>query len=108
LELRLKRLKGNQGRTVTFICLGIQSQFPTFISMHLRELYHNGLSSIPALYLIEYYSDMALYNKFETMKEHFSHKKLMKVDPPVSVVPWLPPQSEVHEDTWILTNKVKD
>jgi len=107
LELRLKRLKGNQGRTVTFICLGIQSQFPTFISMHLRELYHNGLSSIPALYLIEYYSDMALYNKFETMKEHFSHKKLMKVDPPVSVVPWLPPQSEVHEDTWILTNETK-
>ncbi len=105
LEHRLQKLRGNQGRMVTFICLGIQSQFPTFISMYLRDLYHNGVSSVPALYLIEYYSDGALFNKFETMKEHFVHKKLLTVKPPVSVLPWNEPQSEVYEDTWVMTSE---
>ncbi len=104
LETRLKKLKGNQGRTVTFICLGIQSQFPTFLSMYLRELYHNGLPSIPALYLIEYYSDAALFNKFETMKEHFTHKKQLSVKPAVSVFPWMSPMSQVYEGTWVLSS----
>jgi hypothetical protein len=99
------RLKGNQGRTVTFICLGIQSQFPTFISMQLRKLYHNGLSSISALYLIEYCSDVALFNK--SMKAHFTHKQLLSIKPPVIAFPWLPPQSQVYERTWILTEEEK-
>ena len=107
VEYRFKKLKGNQGRTVTFICLGIQSQFPTFISMQLRKLYHNGLPSIPALYLIEYCSDVALFNKFETMKAHFTHKKLLSIKPPVIAFPWLPPQSQVYERTWILTEEKK-
>jgi len=107
LEERLKHLKGNQGRTINFMCLGIQSQFPTFLSMYLRELYHNGLPSIPALYLIEYYSDQALYNKFETMKEHFTHKKQLNVKPAVSVFPWVSPMYQVYEGTWILTSEEK-
>lgn len=102
LEARLKKLKGHQGHTVNFICLGIQSQFPTFISMNLREFYHNGLPSIPALYLIEYYTPAALVNKFETMRDFFQHKKLLKVSPSVSVFPWTSPASQVYEGTWIL------
>eukprot|EP00826_Nyctotherus_ovalis_P023043 TRINITY_DN17749_c0_g2_i3.p1 TRINITY_DN17749_c0_g2~~TRINITY_DN17749_c0_g2_i3.p1 ORF type:complete len:350 (+),score=100.12 TRINITY_DN17749_c0_g2_i3:134-1183(+) len=102
LEARLKKLKGHQGHTINFICLGIQSQFPTFISMNLREFYHNGLPSIPALYLIEYYTPAALVNKFETMKDFFQHKKQLKVSPPVSVFPWTSPTSQVYEGTWIL------
>lgn len=56
LTERMKSLKGGQGRKINFICLGIQSGFPTSISMTLRELYHMGDSAIPALYLIEYAS----------------------------------------------------
>lgn len=37
LEERMKKLKGNsENRKINFICLGIQSGFPTFLSMRLR------------------------------------------------------------------------
>lgn len=69
LETRMKKLKGNHtSRPINFICLGIQSGFPTFISMRLRELFHNGDDNVPALYLIEYVSEKAFFNKFEGMR----------------------------------------
>jgi hypothetical protein len=72
LESRLKTLKGNtRGLIINFICLGIQSGFPTFLSMRLRELYHKGDETIPALYLIEYASEKAFFNKFESMRKYF-------------------------------------
>jgi hypothetical protein len=36
--------------------------------MQLRQLYHKGDNNIPALYLIEYVSEKAFFNKFEGMK----------------------------------------
>ncbi len=48
----MAKLKGGLGRDITFLCLGIQSGFPTKISMKLRELYHTGDETIPAIYLI--------------------------------------------------------
>ncbi|CAK58995.1 unnamed protein product (macronuclear) [Paramecium tetraurelia] len=39
--------------------------------MNLRQLYHRGDPQIPALYLIEYSSELAFFNKFETMKLYF-------------------------------------
>ena len=61
----MKVLKGNQGRKVTFLCLGIESGFPAFLSMYLREIYHNTLGVIPAVFLIEFASEKAFFNKFE-------------------------------------------
>jgi len=49
LEARMRELKGNKGRRVSLICLGILKNFPTFLSMNLREFYHNGDNSIPAV-----------------------------------------------------------
>jgi len=49
LETRMRELKGNCGRRVSLICLGILKNFPTFLSMNLREFYHNGDNSIPAV-----------------------------------------------------------
>ncbi len=64
LATKMKSLVGGKGRKINFICLGIQSGFPTSVSMALRELYHSGDSAIPALYLIEYASEKAFFNKF--------------------------------------------
>ena len=53
-----QKLKGNiDKRNINFICLGIQSGFPTVLSMNLRKLYHDGDPQIPAIYLIEYTSE---------------------------------------------------
>ena len=63
----MKKLNGGQGRDITMLCLGIQSGFPAKMSMDIRELYHTGDEKIAALYLIEYASEKAFFNKFETM-----------------------------------------
>lgn len=39
---KMKELRGGLGRDITFLCLGIQSGFPTKIAMNIRELYHTG------------------------------------------------------------------
>lgn len=52
----IKKLKGARGRYINFVCLGVQSGFPTNIAMTLREVYHTGEETIPAIYLIEYAS----------------------------------------------------
>lgn len=74
------KLKGGQGRDIIFLCLGIQSGFPTKISMHLRELYHTGDETIPAIYLIEYASEKAFFNKFETMSKCFKSSNTVKIE----------------------------
>ena len=42
LATEMLKLRGGEARDITFLCLGIQSGFPTKIAMHLRELYHTG------------------------------------------------------------------
>lgn len=101
---KLKKLKGGCGRKINFICLGIQSGFPTSISMTLRELYHLGDAAIPALYLIEYASEKAFFNKFETMKNCFTSSLELQVDPPVKEFPWSAADRRLYEGTWVLLN----
>ena len=67
----MQKLKGGLGRDITFLCLGIKSGFPTFVSIKLRQLYHTGDEKIPAVFLIEYASEKAFFNKFETMSHCF-------------------------------------
>lgn len=107
LEQRLQDLEGSCGRPISFICLGIQSQFPTFISMYLRELYHTTQSSIPALFLVEYASEKAFFNKFETIQPFLSHVQTLRIEPPVRVVPWMPPSSEVYENQFLVTRETE-
>ena len=104
LETRFKKLKGNLGKTINFICLGVGAGFPTFISMRLREIYHNGQGDLPALFLIEYASEKAFLNKFESMKQYFQHNTLLSINPSVCVYPWEDNKTQVYENTWILTN----
>lgn len=79
LQKGLKKLKGSNGRDITFLCLGIKSGFPTFVSIDLRKLYHTGDEKIPAVYLIEYASEKAFFNKFETMSNCFKVKNKISV-----------------------------
>ena len=103
LPKRLEALKGHQNRRINFICLGIQSNFPTFLSMTLRSLYHTAMSSIPALFLIEYFTEGGLRNKFETMKEFFYQKKKIAVSPAIKEFPWsLEPAESIYEGNWLV------
>jgi len=51
--------------------------------MRLRDLYHTGDETIPALYLIEFASEKAFFNKFEVIKRFFYAAKKVSIDPPV-------------------------
>lgn len=98
-------LKGHMGYRINFMCLGIQSGFPTFLAMKLRQLYHTGDDNIPAIYLIEYASEKAFFNKFETMKPYFNKCSLLDIIPPVRLYPWEKPTEEVYEGSWVLCDE---
>lgn len=56
--------------------------------MKLRELYHVGDPQIPAVYLIEYASEQAFFNKFETMKPYFQSLKTLHLSDFVNLFPY--------------------
>jgi hypothetical protein len=103
---RLDKLKGSSKKnTINFLCIGIGKDFPTFVALQLREKYHNGDASIPAIFLIEYASRKAFTNKFELLKEHFEMNKKRTIQPAVCLFPWKEYQNTVYENSWVLCHE---
>lgn len=104
----MKGLKGGQGRDITMLCLGIQSGFPTKMSMDIRELYHTGDEKIPALYLIEYASEKAFFNKFESMANCFKISNQVRCTHGLKQLkeyPWEKEGgAEVKEGQWLMVH----
>lgn len=73
--------------------------------MNLRKLYHNGDEGIPPLYLIEYASEKAFFNKFQTILPFLKGGNLLDVIPPCRVYPWEDPKSELYEGSWVITEE---
>ena len=104
LSARMSELKGNDGsKRVNFICIGVGPGFPTFISMKLREKYHNGDETLPAIFLIEHISEKAYAIKFEAIKPFLAVGQQRVVKPPVCVFPWREYSSKPFERTWVMT-----
>lgn len=104
LPARMSELNGNDGtRRINFICIGVGPGFPTFISMKLREKYHNGDETLPAIFLIEHISEKAYTIKFEAIKPFLSVGKKRTVKPSVCVFPWREYSSNPFERTWVMT-----
>ena len=100
LNDRLSKLhKITQTHTVTFMCLGIMADFPTFVSMKLRETYHSGDPTCPSVFLIEYMSEKALFNKFQSLRQYLRTRKLVKVQPSQILIPWESCVDEMPEGT---------
>ena len=109
LRKKMKNLRGGLGRDITMLTLGIQSGFPTKIAMDIRERYHTGDEKIPAIYLIEYASEKAFFNKFETMSNCFKVANTVKClngKGQIKEYPWeheiIP---ELKEGQWIMVHK---
>ena len=100
LDSRLSKLKRvNDNQQVTFMCLGILAEFPTFVSMKLREIYHNGDPTCPSVFLIEYLSEKALFNKFQSLRTFLRSRKMVKVEPSQILIPWESCVDEMPEGT---------
>ena len=102
----LPKLNGTN-RKLNFLCLGVGKSFPTYISMTLREKYHTGDASLPAIFLIEYITEEAFRLKFESMQPFYSFNQERKISPAVTIFPWLEKQEKVYENSWILTDQPK-
>ncbi len=108
IKTLLKKLKGNvDKRSINFICLGVGKGFPTFLSMELKELYHNGDLTLPAIFLIEFVSEKAYTIKFESIKKYFNFNKARKITPAVCLFPWREYTHDVFEKSWVLSNADK-
>lgn len=105
LQARMSELEGNDGtRRINFICIGVGPGFPTFISMKLREKYHNGDETLPAIFLIEHISEKAYTIKFEAIRPFLSVGQQRNVKPPVCVFPWREYTATPFERTWVMTD----
>lgn len=103
---KLEKLIGNDNkRFINFLTLGIGKDFPTSISMKLREKYHNGDESLPALFLIEYPTEKVFTYKFEMMKEYFSLNRKRRIEPVVCTFPWREYTHEVFENSWVMAHE---
>lgn len=108
LEKKLSKLQGKPlDQRIDFICLGIGKDFPTFVAMKLRKLYHGGEDSVPAIFLIEYVSEQAFTNKFESLKPYFECNKPRKVNPKVCLFPWRENTENVFENSWVISDSKK-
>ena len=97
---RLAKLRNlNKRQTLTFMCLGILNEFPTFVSMRLREIYHTGDPNCPSVFLIEYLSEKALFNKFQSIRQHLRSRKIVRVEPSQILIPWEACVEEMPEGT---------
>lgn len=100
LNDRLSKLKRvNNSQIVTFMCLGILAEFPTFVSMKLRDIYHSGDPNCPSVFLIEYLSEKALFNKFQSIRTYLKSRKLLRVEPSQILIPWESCVDEMPEGT---------
>ena len=45
--------KIDKSKKVNFLSVGVGKEFPTFLAMKLREMYHTGEKSVPPVFLIE-------------------------------------------------------
>lgn len=105
LKDKLIKLEGSGSKKISMMCIGVQSGFPTFISMYLREKYHRGDATIPSIFLIEYSSDKAFFNKFQSLKKYIKVQKLIKVTPEQKLFPWEEFLSEIPENRWIVSEQ---
>lgn len=55
LDKRLTEImkKVNTKKKINFLTIGVGKSFPTFVAMKLREMYHNGETNLPPVFLIE-------------------------------------------------------
>lgn len=105
LDLALDSLQGGNGRDISFLCLGVLSGFPTFISMKLRGKYHTGDDAIPSIFLIEYASDKAFFNKFQAIKEFLKPKTPVPIEPAQLFFPWEGLNDVAKEGQWIFSKE---
>jgi translation elongation factor EF-1alpha len=73
---------------INLICVGIGSGFPTFVAMDLREKYHSGLSSIPAVFLVNDLRTDILENFTIIKNTYFKSLSQLEIHPSVLRFPW--------------------
>ena len=103
LQAKLDTLQGGSGRDISFMCVGVQSGFPTFISMKLREKYHTGDDAVPSIFMIEYASEKAFFNKFQTIKDFMKTKEPVPIEPAQMFFPWQGVESFAKEGQWVFS-----
>ena len=68
---------------ITFLCVGIGLGFPTFLSMELRQVFHNGNQNIPPLFLANNYSPLNrgfLIEEFISLPSKLTISRLTRIN----------------------------
>ena len=108
LDDRLKNLSFQIDKTkkCNFLSLAVGRGFPTFVAMRLRDMYHNGDSNLPPVFLIEEPSTQTIKEQFELLTPYLLHRSKCPIKPAVKAFPWSSQPIEiVQEKQWVLTSE---
>ena len=107
LDDRLKKLSFQIDKTkkCNFLCLAVGNGFPTFVAMCLREMYHNGDSNLPPVFLIEAPNAQTITEQFNLLNPYLVHRSKYSIKPAVQAFPWAKPVEIVQEYQWVVTSE---
>jgi len=71
--------------------------------MKLRGKYHTGDDAVPSIFLIEYASEKAFFNKFQSVKEFMKSKEPIPIEPSQCFFPWEGLNETAKEGQWIFS-----
>ena len=105
---KLGLLQGNINRkNLNFMCLGVGANFPTRVSMYLREKYHRGNEAVPSIFCIEYISEKAFKNKLDGVLAFCEVRGIVELDQGVIFVPWEGENKTANENQWVVSRSSK-
>jgi translation elongation factor EF-1alpha len=102
---RIQNLTVPMNLRINLICVGIGSGFPTFVAMELREKYHSGLSSIPAVFLVNDFKTEILENFSIIKSSYLQSLSQLDISPAVLRFPWSKEKEEsVYETSYFISD----
>ena len=104
IKKRIGQLPQLEGVKISLICVGIGSGFPTFVAMDLREKYHNGLGTIPAVFLVNDYNTEIEQNFLSIKHSYIQKLERIDISPPVLEYPWSTNKTDsIYETSYFLS-----
>ncbi|KRX04316.1 hypothetical protein PPERSA_03556 [Pseudocohnilembus persalinus] len=94
-----------RNKKINFITIGVGNQFPTYLAMQLRQMYHNGENTIPPVFLV--YNQHVHENWKVTLgvvSKYLKHNAPVQFDKQVQQFPWTRPEFFAYEESYVFTN----
>ncbi|KRX04318.1 hypothetical protein PPERSA_03558 [Pseudocohnilembus persalinus] len=94
-------------KKINFLTIGVGEQFPTYLAMQLRQMYHTGESTIPPVFLVH---NQHIHENwkvtFKLVNKYLSHNSPIQTQQEIQSYPWTQPQHTHYENSYVFSNNM--